>query len=84
MDDQDVIARAVAEQRVLLTCGKDFGYPAFRLRATASCAIVLVRTSPSSVGAGARTALSVLESLTDRTGHFSATEETRIRMTALP
>jgi len=82
--DQDVMARAVAEQRVLVTFDKDFGYLAFRLGLPASCGIVLFRISPSSPDSVARTALTVLESRTNWAGHFSVVEETRVRMTPLP
>ncbi len=84
MDDQDVIRRAVTEQRVLLTFDKDFGYLAFRLGLPASCGIVLFRISPRSPDIVARTATAMLEGRIDWVGHFSVVEETRIRMTPLP
>jgi predicted nuclease of predicted toxin-antitoxin system len=84
VDDGDVISRAMAEQRVLVTFDKDFGYLAFRQGMPASCGIVLFRISPSSPEHVAQTALTVLESRTDWAGHFSVIEEGRIRMTPLP
>lgn len=84
VDDQSVIARAVAEQRVLVTFDKDFGYLAFRLGLPASCGIILFRVAPSSPDYIATTALAVIESRADWAGHFSVVEETRVRMTPLP
>lgn len=83
-DDQDIVSRAVAEQRVLVTFDKDFGYLAFRLGVPASCGIVLFRISPGSPENVAHTALTVLESRTDWAGNFSVVEETRVRMAPLP
>ena len=47
--DEAVLARAMAEQRILLTFDKDFGELAFRSHLVATCGIVLFRiTAPSS------------------------------------
>jgi predicted nuclease of predicted toxin-antitoxin system len=83
-DDETVIGRAVAEQRVLLTFDKDFGYLAFRLRVPASCGIVLFRISPTSPADVGKAAVTVLESRGDWAGHYPVIEEARIRMTRLP
>ena len=83
-DDRDVLGRAVAEQRVLVTFDKDFGYLAFRLGVPATCGVVLFRVSPSSPEHVAQTAATVLESRVDWVGHFSVIEEGRVRMTPLP
>ena len=82
--DEEVIHRAVAENRVLVTFDKDFGELAFRLGVPASCRIVLFRISPASPGHVAHTAVAVLEGRTDWAGHFAVVEETRLRMIPLP
>src|SRR5919205_3139730 len=63
--DQEVIGRAVSDDRVLVTFDKDFGYLAFRIGVPASCGIVLFRLSPTSPDTIAETALAVLESRND-------------------
>ena len=46
--DREVVARAMAESRLLLTFDKDFGELTFRLGVPASCGIVLFRIAPAS------------------------------------
>jgi predicted nuclease of predicted toxin-antitoxin system len=82
--DTEVIARAQAENRVLVTFDKDFGELAFRSRLPASCGIVLFRISMSSPSAVARAAVAALESRTNWADHFAVVEDDRIRMTPLP
>jgi predicted nuclease of predicted toxin-antitoxin system len=82
--DPDVLARAVAEGRLLLTFDKDFGELAFRIGLSAGVGVVLFRLAPTSPEAVARLAVAALESRTDWAGHFSVVEESRIRMTPLP
>ncbi|HRZ52400.1 MAG TPA: DUF5615 family PIN-like protein, partial [Candidatus Contendobacter sp.] len=43
--DRQVLTRAVAERRILLTFDKDFGDLAYRCRLPATCGIVLFRIS---------------------------------------
>jgi predicted nuclease of predicted toxin-antitoxin system len=82
--DNQVIARAQAEDRVLVTFDKDFGELAFRSRLPASSGIVLFRTSMPSSTYISRVAVTALESRTDWAGHFSVIEDDRIRMSPLP
>jgi predicted nuclease of predicted toxin-antitoxin system len=82
--DQDVLARAVAETRILITFDKDFGDLAFRAKAPVATGVVLFRVSPRSPSYVAQFAARVLESRTDWAGHFSVVEETRVRMSPLP
>lgn len=42
-DDQAVLARAIQEQRILLTFDKDFGELAFRFGLPSTCGIILAR-----------------------------------------
>jgi predicted nuclease of predicted toxin-antitoxin system len=82
--DEQVLARAQAEDRILITFDKDFGELAFRARLPASSGIILFRISiPSSAHVG-RVAAAVLDSRSDWAGHFAVIEDNRIRMTPLP
>lgn len=82
--DGQVLARAGAESRVLVTFDKDFGELAFRTKLPASSGIVLFRISMASSAHIAHIAVMALESRTDWAGHFAVVEDTRIRMTPLP
>jgi predicted nuclease of predicted toxin-antitoxin system len=82
--DAEVLARAVREDRVLLTFDKDFGELAWHARLPAQCGIVLFRLPmPPATDAGAFFAR-VLSSRQDWAGHFSVIEPNRVRMRALP
>jgi predicted nuclease of predicted toxin-antitoxin system len=82
--DQEVLAWAQIEDRILVTFDKDFGELAFRAKLPTSSEIILFRISTPSSAHVARVALSVLESCADWPGHFAVIEDTRIRMTPLP
>ncbi len=82
--DEDVLARARGESRVLVTFDKDFGELAFRSKLPASSGIVLFRITPRSPEFVARLAAAVISSRDDWVGHFVVIEEGRIRMRPLP
>ncbi len=82
--DPVVLARAMAEARVLITFDKDFGELAYHAGLPATCGVVLFRISPDSPSRVARAAVAVLESRHDWSGHFSVVEEHRVRMALLP
>ncbi len=82
--DPQVLARAQAQDRVLITFDKDFGELAFRARLPALSGIILFRISAPSPDYVARLAVAVLGSRTDWAGHLSVIQDTRIRMTPLP
>ena len=82
--DEQVLARAQAESRILITFDKDFGELAFRFGLPAACGIILFRISAPSSAHIARSAVAALKQRNDWTGHFSVIEDRRIRMTALP
>jgi len=82
--DPQVLARAQAEERILVTFDKDFGELAFRSGLPASSGIVLFRISVPSSLYVAQVAVAALESRTDWAGHFAVIEDDRIRMTPLP
>ena len=83
-NDEAVLRRAQAEERILVTHDRDFGELAYRRRLPAACGIVLFRLSGSDPNADNRRALSALESRTDWGGHFSVVTDDRIRMRPLP
>lgn len=41
--DEEILARAVSEKRILITFDKDFGELAFRYRLIAECGVILFR-----------------------------------------
>jgi predicted nuclease of predicted toxin-antitoxin system len=82
--DRQVLDRAVAEDRLLLTFDKDFGELAFGAALPASCGVVLFRIRLTSPGQVAQRAVAVLESRADWAGHFAVVLDDRVRMTLLP
>ncbi len=82
--DPDVLVRAVAEARTLITFDKDFGELAFKAGLPAACGIVLFRISRRSRARTVERAVALLESRSDWVGHFSVIEDARIRMVPLP
>ena len=81
--DQVVLARAVAEDRLLITFDKDFGALTFQARLHAAPGIVLFRLSLSSPTHVARLVVFALESRSDWAGHFAVVDDHQIRMTPL-
>jgi predicted nuclease of predicted toxin-antitoxin system len=63
--DEQVIERAIAEQRLLLTFDKDFGELAFRHGRKAAAGVVLFRINQPSAAAVAETIARVLASRDD-------------------
>ena len=82
--DQEVLARAVSEQRILLTFDKDFGELAFRSKLPASCGIILFRVSGPTSEYIARLVITALRTDTEWTGRFAVVEKNRIRVRSLP
>ena len=82
--DPEVLTRAQAEDRLLLTFDKDFGELAFRAQLPASSGIILFRISTPSVEHMVRVIITALESREDWTGHFAVVEDDQIRLTLLP
>jgi predicted nuclease of predicted toxin-antitoxin system len=82
--DRQVLDRAVAEDRLLISFDKDFGELAFRAGLPASCGIVLFRIRLATPGQVAQRAVAALESRTDWAGHFAVGLDDRVRMTLLP
>jgi len=82
--DREVLARAQAEDRIVVTFDKDFGELAFRHRLPASCGIILFRIVAPSPAALARKIVAALSAPREWAGHLAVVEEDRIRMTPLP
>ncbi len=82
--DAEVLARAQAEERIVVTFDKDFGDLAFRSRLPASSGVILFRISMPSGERVARVAVAALESRVDWAEHFAVVEDNRIRVTPLP
>lgn len=83
MTDPEVLHRAQAEDRILLTFDKDFGELTFCSQLPASSGIVLFRIQASSSAMVARKVIAAISSRTGWTRHFSVIEDDRIRMRAL-
>jgi len=83
INDQDVLAWAVRECRVLLTFDKDFGELAWSCGLPTACGIVLFRIAIPPPNVGATLAARISER-NDWPGHFSVIEPGRIRMRPLP
>jgi predicted nuclease of predicted toxin-antitoxin system len=82
--DSDILARAEAEQRLVVTQDKDFGELTFRLQLPGTCGVVLFRLSGADPNTDNQRILTVLESRSDWVGHFSVVTDDRVRMRPLP
>lgn len=83
-EDESILRRAEAEQRLVVTHDKDFGELAYRYRLPASCGIILFRLSGVDPPTDIQRMLDVIESRSDWTGGFSVVTDDRIRMRPLP
>lgn len=84
ISDEEVLGRAVAEQRVLFTFDKDFGELAYRAGLPSDCGVVLFRIGMASPDQVAEHVVNLIASRTDWVGHFSVIEEMKIRIRSLP
>ncbi len=84
LPDNEVLARALADRRVLLTFDRDFGELVFQHGAQASCGIVLFRLPMRSPESVAEVVALTLRSRSDWEGQFSVVDPSRIRMRTLP
>jgi predicted nuclease of predicted toxin-antitoxin system len=82
--DTAILARAQAEQRIVVTHDKDFGELAFRVGLPSECGIILLRLSGSDNTADNHCALEAIESRSDWAGFFSVVNDDRVRMRPLP
>jgi predicted nuclease of predicted toxin-antitoxin system len=82
--DEDVLAWAAREARIVLTFDKDFRELAWRVGLPASSGVVLLRLPmPPVAEVGTALAARIVER-TDWAGHFTVIEPARIRMRPLP
>ena len=82
--DQEVLARAQRERRILLTFDKDFGELAWRASLPAESGIVLFRLpmpAPARVG---EALAGILAGRQDWSGNFAVVEPGRVRIRPLP
>jgi predicted nuclease of predicted toxin-antitoxin system len=77
--DEDVLARASAEGRVVITFDKDYGTLVFRRKLPAPAGVVFLRIRPKSVGFILDRVLRVLKSDIPLANRFTVVSETRIR-----
>ena len=82
--DREVLSRAQAEDRILITFETDFGELAFRAQLSASSGIIPFRITMQSPADIAGMATTVIDSRSDWNGQLSVVEDDRVRMTALP
>ena len=82
--DQQVLARAQVEQRIILTFDKDFGELAFRFGLLATSGIILFRLPLLKPTSLIRIVISVLVTRSDWSGLFTVVESDRIRIKPLP
>ena len=82
--ESNVIVRATAENRLLVTFDKDFGELVFQMGERVPYGIVLFRVPTGLPTQVAETMVKVLESRSDWAGAFSVVGEVRLRMTPLP
>ena len=82
--DEDILARAQRDNRLVLTHDKDFGELAFRFGLPSDCGVILLRLSGDSPEQDNQRAIDVLEDRTDWVGYFSVVTDDRVRMRPLP
>lgn len=83
-DDRDVLARATAEGRVLVTFDRDFGALAFRHGASAPAGIVLLRFIPATPDEPATVLADLLgDPALTFSGKFTVVDRERVRQRSL-
>jgi predicted nuclease of predicted toxin-antitoxin system len=82
--DPQVLAMALADNRVLVTFDKDFGELAFRLGLDSSCGVVLLRPRLRSPQFLAQFVVTVLQQPVTWQGHFAVASESQVRVLPLP
>jgi hypothetical protein len=78
--DTQILERAIAERRVILTFDKDFGELAFGRGLGAGCGVVLFRMPMAPPGSSIARVIAIIQSRSDWAGHYSVVEPYRIRM----
>jgi predicted nuclease of predicted toxin-antitoxin system len=79
-----VLARAVAEQRILVTFDKDFGDLTYQFGLPTGCGIILFRLRAGTSAELAKQVASTIAQRQDWTGHFAVVEPGQVRLRPLP
>lgn len=82
--DVDVLSRAQAESRVLISQDKDFGELAFRSHLPAQCGVILFRLPGEDPDTDIRRMIEVIDSGSEWAGLFVVVDEHRVRTRPLP
>lgn len=82
--DEEVMARAQAENRILITCDKDFGNLAFHAGLPATCGVILLRVGNLPPEAGVQRTIQAIGSRADWAGNLAVVDAHRIRIRPLP
>jgi predicted nuclease of predicted toxin-antitoxin system len=82
--DEDVVAMATLQERVLVTVDKDFGQLAFKAGLSPPPGVVLFRLSPAPVADQVRRMVTALESRADWAGVMAVVDDHSIRARPLP
>ncbi len=82
--DEDILAQAQQENRLVLTQDKDFGELAFQFGLPSGSGVILLRLSGSSAEQDNRRVIEVLETRPDWAGNFSVVTDDRVRIRPLP
>jgi predicted nuclease of predicted toxin-antitoxin system len=83
ISDPQVLERAQAETRIVLTFDKDFGELAFREKLLATAGIILFRNSAPSGLVVAEKVSRAIAMRDDWNGHFSVVDDDKVRMRVL-
>lgn len=83
-DDDAILQRAQAEERLVLTFDKDFGNLAFQWGLPATCGVILMRLVIQSPEVATTRTLEALHGRDDWRGKFAVIDEHRIRLRPLP
>jgi predicted nuclease of predicted toxin-antitoxin system len=81
--DADILSRAQAEKRILLTFDKDFGELAFLAGLPSACGIILFRLDAASPKQQRDRIMAVLHQKIEWANHFAVVGEDRIRLTPI-
>lgn len=84
INDETVLAWAVAENRLLVTFDKDFGELAFHYGLPATSGIILFRLTPNPIKVLVSIIVRTINQDIEWVGHFSVVDNRRIRMRKLP
>ena len=83
VSDAEVVARAHAARRVIITCDLDFGTLIVAGHRAEAAGVILIRFRASSPSGLAEYVVDAIDARVDWEGHFSVVESDRIRMRRL-